>query len=312
MSASAVSPTSAISLASPRMLAVRQYYNDHGLKTAFQADLPPRNGMQMISLADVLPRRHSILSPGGLATRLDGFAISSPRVPRNSRGNMKRLSIAEESREMLLSGVNQSELAKLGSVVSRRKSVPRSYRPPSTSRKISFDQRRDRLREWGHVYFGNFATADILVKAVHLRKAERDVVSDQDDSNGVDAQNGQKVDGNHDEMASKSVRADVIVRARVNPGTKERRPFLIQRRFNLDEMRASLPKSMVGKASNTSSSGDGGAGTETVAEDPVMRSKSSTLPQTASTSSRPGLYNSSLVRATIPNSEQRRIMPIRK
>jgi hypothetical protein len=225
---------------------------------------------------------------------------------------MKRLSIAEESREMLLSGVNQSELAKLGSVVSRRKSVPRSYRPPSTLRKISFDQRRDRLREWGDVYFGNFATADILVKAVHLRKAERDVVSDQDDSNGVDAQNGQKVDGNHDEMASKSVRADVIVRARVNPGTKERRPFLIQRRFNLDEMRASLPKSMVGKASNTSSSGDGGAGTEIVAEDPVMRSKSSTLPQTASTSSRPGLYNSSQVRATIPNSEQRRIMPIRK
>lgn len=49
-----------------------------------------------------------------------------------------------------------------------------------------------------------------------------------------------------DGVASSEYSRISIVRARVLPRAKERKPFLIQRRFNLDEMRARSPISKAG------------------------------------------------------------------
>jgi hypothetical protein len=237
-------PMSAISIASPSLLAVHQNYREHDLKTALQATLPPAG--YRIRPASNLPRRHSVLSPGGLAIRIERIAFSSPGAPRTTIYGTKRRSIAEESREILLSGINRSELARLGSVVTRRYSSPHPNGPPAIIGKFPFDNTQNRRRKWGRVYIGNAATADIIVKAVPLRRAGEVTVSKSDGEVKKEKMATER-SKDTDNLMPITSRRDIIVRARIVPGTKHRRPFLIQRRFNLDEMQASLPKTSTDK-----------------------------------------------------------------
>ncbi len=241
--ASPPSSCSAISLASPSLAAVRKYYRDHGLRTAFQTQSSPKE--HRVYISEGLPRRQSILSPGGLATRMERIAISSPVNSARIEQVRDRLSIAEVSREMLLDGVNSGELARLGSVFSRRLSSPHSSILSSVSARISSKTNHDRLRAWGPAYLGNTAVADVYVKAVQLR------ISDQakDSSKfNVSEQGGPSGTFDHptEGIVSTTNSKVITVRARVLPRAKERRPFLIQRRFNLEEMRASAPISKAG------------------------------------------------------------------
>jgi hypothetical protein len=112
---------------------------------------------------------------------------------------------------MLLDGVKCSELAKLGGVISRRSLSLRPNILPATQTKISSERTLDRLLEWGPTYLGKAATADVYIKAVGLVDAEK---------SGASMTNGK----------------EITVRARVLPRASKRKPFLLQRRFNLDEM----------------------------------------------------------------------------
>jgi hypothetical protein len=231
-------PDSATSLASPTMAAVRQYYHDTGLMTALQC-VP---SLQQYSLnahqyslnsRQDFPRRHSILSPGSLATHMGAVTVSSPSS--SSPGANMAVSchsIAEESRQILVSGIIHSELAKLGSVVSKRPLQPDLL--PHTVGKIPSEYTHNRLREWGPVYLGNIATADVFVKAMHLRKS-------LDTRSPLDA--GRSSEKTVGDNPSIDPNKEVIIQARVIPKARERKPFLIQRRFSLQAMRASSQRS---------------------------------------------------------------------
>ena len=242
-SASPASSSSAIYLASPSLVAVRKYYRDHGLRTAFQIEPSPME--HMVHFSQNLPRRHSILSPGGLATRMERIAVSSPTNGSGAEQVRERRSIAEVSRDMLLDGVNRSELVKLRGVVSRRPSSPHPSILSTISARISSHPTYDRLRAWGPAYLGNAAVADVYVKAVQLRKLDQAEGSSKFDPS---EQGGplEKSDDLAEGVVSKANRREIIVLARVLPRAKERKPFLIQRRFNLDEMRVSAPVSKAG------------------------------------------------------------------
>jgi hypothetical protein len=167
-STSPASLSLAISLASPSLAAVCKYYQDHDLRTACQTELSPTE--HTVHFSHSLPRRHSILSPGSLATHMEMIAISLPANGPGGEHVPEHRSIAEVSRDMLLDGVNHSELAKLGEVVSGRPLPLRPGALPAISGKVSCDHTHERLRACGAAYLGNAAVADVYVKAVQLRK----------------------------------------------------------------------------------------------------------------------------------------------
>ncbi|RYP77232.1 hypothetical protein DL771_001281 [Monosporascus sp. 5C6A] len=87
---------------------------------------------------------------------------------------------------------------------------------------------RDQLRLWGHVYYGDAKTADAFVIARSLRRPQTIVIDDK--RAAADRQPGTSLP-----LSRQTVRA--IVR----PRALERRPFLIQRTFDMDELRTTIP-----------------------------------------------------------------------
>jgi hypothetical protein len=93
---------------------------------------------------------------------------------------------------------------------------------------------QDRLRQWGNIYVGNAATADVFVRAVPLP------------GNGKSRRKPNTTDGDStaemsEDMATmKSDEEYVVIRARVSPRAKERKAFLVQRRFKLSELQSSV------------------------------------------------------------------------
>lgn len=114
-SASPASLSSAIGIASPSLAAVRKYYRDHFRRTVFQTEL---------SLTE-----HRV------------YFLES--ILRGEKMRERR-SLAEVSREILLDGVNRSELARLGGFVSRRPFTPRPSILSTISMRISADPTLDR------------------------------------------------------------------------------------------------------------------------------------------------------------------------
>lgn len=136
---------------------------------------------------------------------------------------------------MLLVGVPPSEVSQLGSVASPNVSSPAAERRPSYVHFVNSlpaKPPKDRLREFGHLYLGHILTSDIFVRALHIRKVE------DGRRESVLSMNG-KIEG--DEMGVPKVGQDdehVMLRARVIPCAKERKPFLIQRRLNKSDLKA--------------------------------------------------------------------------
>ncbi|KFY03451.1 hypothetical protein O988_01460 [Pseudogymnoascus sp. VKM F-3808] len=216
-------PNSAISLATPSLAGVRKYYRENGLHTAFQSPSPS-------PLTPGRSRRYSGFSSSGLISRFDGLHASSPLSATSSPINSRR-SFAEESRDMLLAGTNRSELSRASSASADSRPERRfSDLPPTRLGKPPPAQ----LREYGQAYLGHAATADVFVRAMHGRvpnqnRSRRDSVmsSSGEDENYITIPQS---DNDH-----------VVIRARVVPRSKERKPFLIQRRFSKADIEASRP-----------------------------------------------------------------------
>ncbi|OBT55246.1 hypothetical protein VE04_04725 [Pseudogymnoascus sp. 24MN13] len=217
-------PTSATSLATPSLAGVRKYYRENGLHTAFQSPVSP-------SPPPFTPgrsRRYSGLSSAGLVTRFDGLHASSP-LSTSSSPIKSRRSFAEESREMILAGTNSSELSRASSVsADSREHRPNPDLPP---RRLGERPPR-RLREYGHVYLGNAASADVFVRAMHSR------VPNQNKGRRESLMSNTGEDENYITIPQ-SDSDHVVIRARVVPYSKERKPFLIQRRFSKADVGAS-------------------------------------------------------------------------
>jgi hypothetical protein len=96
--------------------------------------------------------------------------------------------------------------------------------PKEVLRQVPFQYTHDHLRDWGYAYLGNSQTADAFVNAVGLRRPSLALVEGDIQVKSIDL---------------------VTIRARVIPKAKERKPFLIQRQFNIEELRSRILKSPV-------------------------------------------------------------------
>jgi hypothetical protein len=80
----------------------------------------------------------------------------------------------------------------------------------------------------GYAYLGNSGTADAFTNAVSLRQPSLAVTREEFQIRPAEL---------------------VTIRARVLPKGDERKPFLLQRQFNIEELRSSIPRSRISQIS---------------------------------------------------------------
>ncbi|KAI6083941.1 hypothetical protein F4821DRAFT_243715 [Hypoxylon rubiginosum] len=106
---------------------------------------------------------------------------------------------------------------------------------PTSSRRgsISLLEVQDQLRTWGHVFYGNAKNADAFIIARSLRR-----------NNGLSPTDARKHDyrqGPPNTPITPSPSKRLTVRAIVRPRALDRPSFLIQRNFDVDQLRATVP-----------------------------------------------------------------------
>lgn len=135
----------------------------------------------------------------------------------------RRQTLVAETRSMLLAGLSDDG--------DRRQSVPFNARRASkATQPVSLEG----LRAWGHVYYGDAKNADVFVNAVALRRIS-DASTASEHSNTDEAPK-------HSPNPGQQPRRHSVVRARVRPRNIDRKPFLIQREFDLTELRSTIPE----------------------------------------------------------------------
>ena len=237
------------------------------------------------------------------------FAPLTPPTPGQGPTQLPRQqqTIVTETRNILLSGLPRLQASNVGAAVERPQSLPSP--PPPLPTPVSAQRRdsaaiRDQLEAWGHVYFADAKSADCFIAARSLRR-----VSDSSSENSSPVEESPK--GSPQGDASASPDADrVVIRARVRPRELERKPFILQRSFNMDELRSTIPAptpvsatfprppmdldARAGKASPGLSGGD--IGIKSPASPFVRRLSTSSVGSTAKTASTSHSLNLSLVR----------------
>lgn len=198
----------------------------HRLRQAQHADLsPPRSTSRPRPLSPLA--EHSAggarrYSAAPISPRRPGPPLSAtPVSPRMASG--RRQTLAAENRSMLLAG--------LGEESQRRQSVAGAgyfARSKDAEKRLHLEQ----LRAWGHVYLGDAKTSDVFVQAVSLRRqsdASTNSDNSADDSSSPNMPPTPTVPSNH-----------TAIRARVRPRALERKPFLIQRTFDIEQLRSTV------------------------------------------------------------------------
>ncbi|ROT40018.1 hypothetical protein SODALDRAFT_332168 [Sodiomyces alkalinus F11] len=148
----------------------------------------------------------------------------------------RRQTLVAETRSMLLVGVSALD------DLDRRQSVP-TFRPPGQSRKARQTMHLEQLRAWGHVYLGDATTADVFVTAVAVRRPSESG-SSSSSSSSLSSTSPSEPTGNDETKLKRSLSlhpGPTTIRARVRPRDLDKKPFLIQREFDLEELRATVP-----------------------------------------------------------------------
>jgi hypothetical protein len=219
------SAISALALPSPSIVAARAFYLEHASPIGPKMYATQRR-KSLIERHQMLPRRHSVMpTPGGLATQLENITFSANHqlqtVPEADEPGPK-VKIEDES-DSSMSGLKSDGAVEAEIFQPRWRSTAVCGTPQEAVRQVPFQYTHDHLRDWGYAYLGNGATADAFVNAVSLRRPSLELVKEE-------------------EVEVKPVFSDLVtIRARVIPKGKERKPFLIQRQFDIDELRKSIP-----------------------------------------------------------------------
>ena len=214
---SIASANSTTPLPSPSIVAARAYH----LESATSIDAQPRR--RSLVGAQELPRRHS-LSPTTtkLAVQLESFRFST---------RPKGLPPVPEAEELAtkVKGEEPPSVSTKDGEDSKELTFPRQNAnmlygtPREVPRQVPFEYTHSHLRDWGYAYLGNSATADAFVNAVSLRRSS------------IAAELGTNAERNSNKQLT-------TIRARVIPQGKDRKPFLIQRQFDIEELRGSIPR----------------------------------------------------------------------
>ena len=212
-------------LPSPSVLAAREYFLETSPPIGQNSNALQRR--RTLIEAQEFPKRHSIMPlPGGLATKMASFTVSCPdqnlelmrEIPKS-----EPLAKIKESEDVSMAEVKQSDLVKMTAGATAVRSQPVRVPEAEILPQAPFQYTHDRLRDWGYAYLGNTATADAFINPVSLRRPSLAIV---------------KEGSGEDRPQSTGM---VTIRARVHPRAKERKPFLIQRQFDMEELRASTP-----------------------------------------------------------------------
>ncbi|KDN64010.1 hypothetical protein CSUB01_02573 [Colletotrichum sublineola] len=200
----------------------------HRIRQAPHVDLsPPKSANRPRPLSPLAEhsasntRRYSAAAP--ISPRRPGPPPSAAPVSPPATSN-RRQTLASETRSMLFAG--------LGEEVQRRQSVAgTSYfaRSKDAEKRLHLEQ----LRAWGHVYLGDAKTSDVFVQAVALRR-QSDASTDSDLS--TDGSSPSRMPPTPTTPSHQT-----SIRARVRPRALERKPFLIQRTFDIEQLRSTVP-----------------------------------------------------------------------
>ncbi|KAF7864028.1 hypothetical protein EAF04_006993 [Stromatinia cepivora] len=207
-------------LPSPSLVAARAYASQYQVPTKWKADAWSWRG-SLTQVQDI-PRRHSTMMTLAVGATSSGSASSSRTAPSSQIVPEIRLTNEQlQQSDTHLNTASSKEASAIDISDARR-----HFKTPASStqtHRVPFQYTHDRLQTWGHAYFGNIVTADAFVNAVSLRRPRLAILKEQD--------------------VHKSSRSSdqVTIRARVLPKGAERKPFLIQRQFNIRELRDSLP-----------------------------------------------------------------------
>lgn len=150
--------------------------------------------------------------PGLLATTPN---TSTPATP--STQSARNRSMAEQTRNMLLSGMTASQANDVGTVANRRLSAPADVLQKERRQSLLLMQ-PDKLQDWGHAYLGNPTKASVFVAASALRRQSGVYIKTESSEGNC-----------------------VAIRARVRPRSKDRKPFVIARSFDLDQLQTTIP-----------------------------------------------------------------------
>ncbi|KAG4429807.1 hypothetical protein IFR05_014707 [Cadophora sp. M221] len=208
-------------LLSPSIVAARAYYGESPTLIGQIKDAKQRRAS--LIEGQVFPRRHSVLSTSkSLAMQLESFSFS--------RGSLDLSTVLETEESMTKvkveesSDVSMPEVNDLDEVMPlRRNSSMLCGTPQQVLRQVPFEYTHGHLRDWGLAYLGNSATADAFVNPVSLRRPSMAV-------------------GKDDDLEDEETKELTTIRARIVPNGKDRKPFLIQRKFDIEELRGCIPK----------------------------------------------------------------------
>ncbi len=168
----------------------------------------------------------------GKLTTLSPVSARSPvGSPRFASRTYRQRSIVDENREILLEGGNRDELTGHR----RRRPSEAPFTPISKPPK-------ERLREWGPLYLGNAASADVFVRALHIRKGDERRDSGMTNTHSEDSHEHDEHEGKEGMRVPKTDEDFFMLRARVIPfassNTRERKPFMIQRKLNKADLKS--------------------------------------------------------------------------
>lgn len=263
------SPTPPMEILSPTIIAARDYYLN--LNYHYQLDTPPYSGseagtpkinihptLRTITQSSNVPRRHSVaLEPytrsfGGMvdlkmqapdASRR-GSAMSSPQDFKDSscigsNGNREMLmhqafkdDVDIESSSFLLQPLCAENLD--DSLETERQ----IHNPldPRYLGNIPFSYTTNKLREWGSIYLFNSATADAFIRAVAIpSSASSSIRSSTSSTSSSDLYRAMsKISLSPNSVNEEDLELEIakkLVRVRVVPYCRTKKPFYIQKHF---------------------------------------------------------------------------------
>jgi len=184
-------------------------------KVSIQGAAPSYMSLGSTAMAALSPR-----SSSRAGTETGGAPAPTPVTPHSPMQQTQTL--ASETRSILLSGLGGQPPAVSSSMANRRQSLPASF----TAQRRGSDIDRQELQAWGHVFFGNGSEANCFVSAVALRR-------------GSESSAGEEVASS---PATKRAEQNgrVTIRARVRPCALGKKPFILKREFDMDELRATV------------------------------------------------------------------------
>ncbi|KAK0657712.1 hypothetical protein B0T16DRAFT_67459 [Cercophora newfieldiana] len=198
---------------------------DPRARRASQDGRSPHRSLSPIAEANWHRRRSSFITSPATPHAPAPTPVTGPPVSHGlSLWRPRNQTLAAETRSILLAGTPQAAQTLSPSPASERR---RSLPPRMPSGRRSSLQERQQLQAWGKVFLGDTTEASCFVSAVSVRRPSEP--SSGGEAPTPTAPGKQAEPGNQ-----------VTIRAKIWPFDQTRKPYVIKRVFDMDELRATI------------------------------------------------------------------------